>query len=131
FGHGAEVLHDAVVKRQFVAAHNGLRTVIWQQQVDQIPVFEALLTAHTTKNAELVSVASHFLPDPEAARDAGRADGRDRDLTPTITARQAGALAAQNIGETLTAGQVTAVGTPAPAPDQHQQFKASPLKGEA
>jgi hypothetical protein len=34
FGHGAEALDQAKIKREFVTAHNGLRTVIWEQQVD-------------------------------------------------------------------------------------------------
>ncbi len=55
FGHGPEVLDAARVKREFVTAHNGLRTVVWEQQVDGIPIFEVffLLISHTTRNGEL------------------------------------------------------------------------------
>src|SRR5438445_10713959 len=42
FGHGPEVLQNARVKCEFVTPHNGLRTVIWEQQLDGIPVFEGL-----------------------------------------------------------------------------------------
>ena len=37
FRHGPEVLDKARVKQQFVTPHNGLRTVVWQQEVDGIP----------------------------------------------------------------------------------------------
>ena len=39
FGYGPEVLDQAAVKREFVGAHNGLKTVVWEQQVEGIPVF--------------------------------------------------------------------------------------------
>lgn len=38
YGHGADVLAKAVVKRDYVRAHNGLRTVVLEQQLDDIPV---------------------------------------------------------------------------------------------
>src|SRR6185369_13575648 len=34
FGHDAKALGTAAVKRDFTTAHNGMRTVVWQQQVD-------------------------------------------------------------------------------------------------
>src|SRR5262245_52057084 len=43
FGHGPEVLTSAQVKREFVTEHNGMKTIVWEQQLDGIPVFEALL----------------------------------------------------------------------------------------
>jgi hypothetical protein len=39
--------------------------VVWEQQVDGIPVFEGVFMAHTTKRGELVSLASQFVPEPE------------------------------------------------------------------
>jgi hypothetical protein len=56
FGHGPEVLQNARVKREFVTPHNGLRTTIWEQRLDDIPVFEGIFVAHTTKKDELVSL---------------------------------------------------------------------------
>jgi len=43
FNHGAEVLVDAKIKREFAASHSGLKTMVWQQQLEGVPVFEALL----------------------------------------------------------------------------------------
>ncbi|HZQ48164.1 MAG TPA: hypothetical protein VFC07_14200, partial [Verrucomicrobiae bacterium] len=127
FGHGPEALAGARVKREFVSAHNGLRTVVWEQQVDGIPVFEALLISHLTRNGELVNVASHFLPAPEQAAHAGANDRAALQSNALLTAPQAILLAGQAIGETLTASQVIPLAT-APGADLHQTFKAAPFK---
>ena len=34
FGYGAEILETATVKRNYVTAHNGLRTTVWEQSFD-------------------------------------------------------------------------------------------------
>ena len=41
FGHGPEALDQARIQREYVTPHNGLQTVVWEQQVDGIAVFEA------------------------------------------------------------------------------------------
>ena len=71
FSHGAEALANARITRKYVTPHNGLRTVVWEQELDGIPVFEGLLCAHITKNGELVSLSSQFVPHPAAAADTG------------------------------------------------------------
>src|SRR6185312_15039773 len=58
FGYGAEVLASARLKQDYVTAHNGLRTVIWEQTVDDVAVFDGLLVSHITRNGELVNVSS-------------------------------------------------------------------------
>ena len=83
FGHGAEVLDSAQIKEDFVAAHNGLHTVAWEQQLDEIPVFEGLLIAHTTRNGELVSVSSGFLPNHRQAADRATPNRARLENTPT------------------------------------------------
>ena len=47
FGHGPELLDQARVSRDYVTAHNGLRTVVWEQQLDGITIFQAVLISHT------------------------------------------------------------------------------------
>jgi len=56
FGHGPEALEKAHVKREYVTPHNGLRTVVWEQEVDGVPVFQAVLISHTTRCGELVNI---------------------------------------------------------------------------
>src|SRR5213075_927117 len=67
FGYGPEALEKAHVKREYVTPHNGLRTVVWEQQLDGIPVFEAVLMSHTTKRGELVSISSQLVADAPSA----------------------------------------------------------------
>ena len=103
FGHGAEALAAAQVKRDYTNAHNGLRSVVWQQQVEGVPVFEALLQSHVTRRGELVNVASHFLPDPVAAAARGTPRRAALLAAPAISAEEAVAIAARNIGEAVQA----------------------------
>ena len=62
---------NAPVSRDSVGAHNGLRTVVWQQQLDGVPVFDAVLIGNSTAAGELVTLSSSFLPDVAAKADAG------------------------------------------------------------
>ncbi len=130
FGHGSAALDAARVKREFITRHNGLHTVVWEQQVDGIPVFEALLISHTTSRGELVSISSHFVPAPEQAAGAGTSSPPSGRSRPALTAAQALADAAQSIGETLGAGDVS-TRSAAGGPDQQQAFAAGALKGDA
>lgn len=121
FGHGPEALAAARVKRDFTNAHSGLHTVVWEQQVDGIPVFESLLVSHVTRRGELVNVASHFLPAAEKA-------AAESQKAPLVTAVQAIVNAAQNLGETIAPSQVQTSGE-VQGVNQHQTFHATPFKG--
>src|SRR5215472_6712784 len=98
FRHGPEVLERARVKQQFVIAHNGLRTVMWQQQAAGIPVFEAILISHTSRRGELVNISDQFLPDPEGAVERGGQSLTSLGASLKISARRALAIAAVQIG---------------------------------
>src|SRR5262245_35022955 len=76
FGHNASALNDARITREYVTPHNGLRSVVWQQELDGLPVFEGLLIGHTTKNGELVSLSSRFVVDLGPAADRGTPNRR-------------------------------------------------------
>ena len=130
FGHGAEVLNDANITRDFVSAHNGLKTTVWQQQVDGIPVYGGLLIGHVTKKGELVSLSTHFLTAAAKAADAGTANRFAAQNGPAISAPEAIVNAAKDIGNDLTLGLVKELGAPDGAA-RLQRFKASPvLNGE-
>jgi PKD repeat protein len=130
FGHGAEALNQAHIERTYVTPHNGLRTVIWEQQVDEIAVYQGRLIAHTTSKGELVSIASRFVANPDAAATRGTKDRTALVAAPTVSAPQAVALAAQNLGEDVNANQVTTLAEAEVGPEKHQKFKAPELKGE-
>jgi hypothetical protein len=110
FGHGAEVLAGARITREHVTPHSGLRTVVWQQELDGIPVFEAVLYGHITRNGELVSLCSQFIPGPAAAADAGVPNRLQVQTAPPIPGRQAVAEAAAHIGEALSLREVRSNG---------------------
>ena len=91
FGHDAGALTNAVIKRDSITKHNGLHTTVWEQQFDGLPIFEAVLQSHVTKNGELVNVSSRFVADPAKAAGARK---------PQLTAAQAEASAVLSLGET-------------------------------
>ena len=71
-GHDSTVLNSTTAKRDYVTAHNGLRTTVWEQQLDGIPIFEAVLLAHISRRSELVNIENCLLADPAGAAQAGR-----------------------------------------------------------
>lgn len=131
FGHGSDLLEGARKTRDYVTEHNGMRTVVWQQELDDIPVFDAVLYGHITRNGELVSLCSLFVPEPAKAADAGVTNRLVVQLSPPVSAQQAVANAATNISETLRAEEVIAKGLVPEGPEHRQQFTAPPLVGDA
>jgi len=135
FGHGPDVLDRAQVKRELVAKSSGLRTIVWEQHVEGVPVFEALLISHTTRAGELVNLSSGFLPDPDRAAASATSNVATLLARPRFSARQAIARAAGNIGESLSEEDLQPVVPKsfASARDaqQRQRFKAASLKGNA
>ena len=131
FGHGPEALVTARIRRDDVTAHNGLRTVVWEQQVDGIAVFEATLISHTTRRSELVSISSSFISNPDAAATRGTPERASLVNSPIVSGEQAVALAAREAGEKVEAEAVTAAGLAAADAERRQKFSASGLKGEA
>jgi uncharacterized repeat protein (TIGR01451 family) len=109
FGYGAEALAGARVKRDYVDSRNGLRTVVWEQQLDGIPLFESVLVGNITRKGELASLSSVFLPGLAAAADVGTPGRATLQAAPPVTAIQAVALAAQNLGMNLTPNEIIAV----------------------
>lgn len=131
FGHGAEVIDAARVKKDYVTPHNGLRTVVWQQQVDGIGVFDAVMISHVTKNGELVNIASQFLPTVIQAANAGTPNRAALQAAPAISAAQAVVEAANNLGEPVALNQVVALDPQPDGLEKLQNFSATPvLNGE-
>ena len=130
FGHGAEVLSGAKINREFVSAHNGLKTTVWQQQLDGIPVFQTMLIGHVTKKGELVNISTHFVRDVAKAANAGTPNRLAAQNSPAISAAAAIISAAQEIGGELALNQITEINA-AQGATQQQKFNAAPvLKGE-
>jgi hypothetical protein len=122
FGFGPEALDQAIVQRDYVAANNGLHTVVWAQQVNGIELFEALLISHTTKKGELVNISSQFIPDPAGA-------ATEQAAHRSIESVKAVVLAAANIGEDIPVEKISTISGIEPRLNERQQFKAPGLKG--
>lgn len=130
FGHGAEALNQTRTIRDYVTPHNGMRTMAWQQEVDGIPVFEAILVAHTTRLGELINVSSGFVPDPATAANAGTTNRAALVAGPPLSARAAVAVAARNVGETVIQADVEPVAGVEVGAERQAKFRTLALRGE-
>ncbi len=130
FGHNSDVLTQARIKRDYVTAHNGLRTVIWEQMLDDIPVFDGALAGHITRNDELVNLSSLFVTDVVGAANRGTPNRAALVASPPLSAAEAVVRAAANLGTELDVRSVIAAGV-AEGADKRQKFRAGLLRGEA
>jgi hypothetical protein len=128
-GHDSRVLEAARMKREFVGAHNGLRTVVWEQQLDGVPVFESTFVAHIARQGELVNICSRFIGDLAGAANAGTPNRAAAVAAPGVSAMQAIATAAAGLDVTLDARKIVAA-APATGAEQRQRFHAAELPGE-
>lgn len=131
FGFGPEILATAQVTRDSITAHNGLRTVVWEQQLDGIRVFESLLISHTTKQEELVNLSSQLIPNPAQAAETGTPNRASVIQNPRISATAAISMALINLGETIDPALINAVESQPDEAEHRQHFTAPPLNGEA
>src|SRR6266850_1015346 len=103
FGHDAKALIGSRVIRDCRSAHNGLQTTVWEQELDAIPIFGAVLIGHTTAAGELVNISSQFVPDLEHV-----VKQPSRPVLARVSASGAVLFAARNLGEELINNDVTA-----------------------
>jgi hypothetical protein len=106
FGYGAGALASAKITRESTGAHNGLRRVVWQQQLDGIPVFNAVLIGNITRRGELVTLASQFLPNPVQGADTGTPNRAALQARQPVSIEQAIVNAAQNLGDALSLSEI-------------------------
>lgn len=131
FGYGAEALDSARLARDYTTPHNGMRTVVWEQQAQGIRIYDAQLVANTTKAGELINISSLFIPNPAQAALAGTPASAALLQQPPISARQALALAAQNIGVAINEQDLLPQSNVEPGPEQRQLYRGPGLKGDA
>ena len=122
FGHDASALKAARVRKDFTSRRNGVRSILWEQQVDDIPVFEGVLLGHLTAQGELVSLSSQFIADPVRAADLGTPNRAALRLQPAIAAVQAVILAADNLGEALLPVEVRSLDALPQGAELRQRF---------
>ena len=110
FGQGSDLLKSTVVKTESVSPQGGMHQKIWEQQLDGVPVFEGELVANTTSQGQLISVSSRVVPNILQVANASVPNHAIAVTAPPLAAAEAVARAAQNVGEQLTAADVTAAG---------------------
>ncbi len=128
FGHDAGAFALATVKVDARTPASGLRTIIWQQKLDDISVYGGLFVGHLTRNDELISVSDRMVPD--LAQAAAAIPNRSQLVaTPPLTAAEAVRRAALNLGDDGSALGLTSVG-PVVGAEQKQSFLSNRLVGE-
>ena len=131
FGFGPEILSTARVTEDAITAHNGMRTVVWEQDLDGIPIFEALLISHTTKREELVNLSSQFIPNPAEAADSGTPNRATVIQSPQISGASAVNAALIDLGETVDSSAIVPVESQSAGADKRQHFTAPALTESA
>lgn len=130
FRHGPESLDGARVTRDSTSPHSGLRTVVWEQAVAGVPVFEGRLIAHTTSRGALAGVSSRFHPTPAQASQPAHGTREDLLALPPITAPAAIERAARSVRVSMDPRAVTPLDPEPDGPARRQRFQAPPLRGE-
>lgn len=130
FGYGPEILDQARVKRNYTTTHNGLRTAVWEQTLGGIGVFEGLMVSHTTSRGELVNISSRFMAAPARAAARGTPNSGALLAAPPLSAAQALALAAADVGESVDAEQLVSSGA-ADEAERSESFSGPVFKGDA
>ena len=129
YGHRADVLSTAKLKRESVWRHNGVRTTVWEQQLEGVGVFDAVMIGHTTARGELISLSSQFIADPPQAADAGQPNRRAPQAPPLIPAAAAVVAAANGIERVIALTDVVAQNIMPIGADQRQRFRVDELPG--
>jgi hypothetical protein len=126
FGHDSTALNDSRVTREDVTAHNGMRTVVWQQQVDGVPLYNTILKANLTKEGALASLGSHFMTDAVGATGMDAPARAALLAQPPVDVKKAISLAAANLGVGVAPEQAAAASDPQGA-ERRQRFTAPRL----
>lgn len=111
FGHTSAALAPGKsrITREDLTTNNGMRTVVWQQELEGIPFFQTILRANLTKNGELITLGGNYLSAPEKVEgDAGKRSSLIE--KPPVAATKAIALAAENIGTHVEETDVSSAG---------------------
>ena len=128
FGHDPTALTPGKsrVMREDTSAHNGMKTVVWQQELDGIPFFQTILRANLTKNGELITMGGNYLSDPDAATGHDAVKRAALIANPTVPANRAVILAAENIGTHLEENSISRSGG-SQGTEKKQQFQADSI----
>jgi len=140
FGHGADVLEGALVAQDLEWPGSGLRTTLWQQQIEGLEVHGAIFLSHVTRRGEIVALSSQMLAQPGKAVLAipGQKNlAAKRSLTLTaepggpLSATRALALASASLGPEMDEREIKLAARPATAAGEALFLDAPALRGPA
>ncbi len=131
FEHGDEIFQYTRKTRDWVRPPANFRTVVWEQELDGVPVYDSVLVAHMTGQGELVSLSSQMVPNIVRAAEHGQPRHKLLLKNPTITARKAVQLSTRAIDEGVPEAEILPRGPAAMDPAAKHEFKAGNLPGFA
>lgn len=128
FGHDSNALKKGKsrVTREDLTGNSGLKTLVWQQELDGIPLFNTIFKANLTKNGEVVTLSSHFLNDPSTAAKMPATERLAAIAQPAVDAPKAVSLVAASLNDEVSAQEVVAQAA-AEGTEQKQRFTAPKL----
>ncbi|MDH4475302.1 MAG: M36 family metallopeptidase, partial [Verrucomicrobiaceae bacterium] len=128
FGHQSIALAkgNSRVTRDDVTAHSGMRTLVWNQELDGIPLFNTIFKANLTKHGDVVTLSSHFLSDPAAAAQIPAQQRAALITQPMVDATRAVSLVAASLNDAVPADRVVPQGS-ADGAERMQRFTAPGL----
>ncbi len=124
FGFGPEALTAAKLHKDYKTKPANFRTMIWNQELDGISVFQGMFKAHLASHGELINVGSHFVPDLEQKADK-IANRKQLLAKPPISLKEAIVRAAENL-EVVANVSAIVESDVSSGKEQHQHFKATP-----
>ncbi len=130
FGHGPELIERARLRREFVGRNNGLRTVVWEQELDDIPVYQGVMVGHITARGELAGLSSQFIADASRAADLGTPGRARLQAAPAISSAEAVRLASEAVEDPVEARAILAHSPQPAGRELRQLFNAGALPGE-
>ncbi|MBL9116241.1 MAG: M36 family metallopeptidase [Verrucomicrobiaceae bacterium] len=112
FGHGPAVMAQTRVQRDDKSSHGKMQTLVWNQEVEGIPLYRTTFQANLAANGEIITISSRLLASPRA-----------NTSTPTLSVAEAVSRAARVLGDTIPAASVKAQDQPK-GRERKQKFQA-------
>src|ERR1043166_8033667 len=136
FGHPAAVLDAITIRRQATNSHNQIRTLAWEQSLDEIPVYGSVFVGHVSSDGDLLALSSTFVPEVERAAENGAAESGGRfaleaaviDGKAGIRVEQAIVMAAESIEQPIDPASMTSNAPPL-GPSRQQEFSVQDVPG--
>lgn len=107
FGHSGDALtHGVRLVKEDVSEHTGMRSVVWQQELDGVPLYKTILRANVTKDGQVASIGSHFVGDAEKATQMSPETRATLVEQPPLSFPKAVVSAASSVGVAVEEGLV-------------------------